>query len=230
MVTAQMMVDLALPPSAGGQDARLDARLDAPAFHRNGLPIVEALSPRLSRARGHVLEVGSGSGQHVALLSRAFPQLTFWPSDPNPAHRASIDAWRAHLGLETVRPAIDLDARAPEWTITAENPDLGLHAILCANVVHIAPWPVAEGLFLGAARMLQPEGFLALYGPFRWSGAHVSDSNQVFDASLRARDPEWGVRDIDDIDLLANACHLARIETIATPANNHLLVFSRKAA
>lgn len=221
MTTSQIMSELTLPQALVDGDPRRDA----PAFHRNGSPIVDALTPRLGKADGDVLEIGSGSGQHVALLARSFPQLTYWPSDPDPAHRASIDAWRAHLGIETIRPAIDLDASAQEWAM-AETPEHGFRAIFCANVIHIAPWSVAEGLFRGAAQSLAPGGFLALYGPFRWHGRHNSEGNEAFDASLRARNPAWGVRDIDEVDHLATSHDLMRVQTATMPANNHLLFFA----
>lgn len=221
MEPSEIIAALTLPPNAPDDDPRLDA----PAFHRNGPPIVSALRERLSASRGAILEVGGGTGQHVALLARCFPELTFWPSEPDAARRRSIDAWRAHLGLETVRPAVDLDVRAVPWALGPEAPQF--QAVFCANVVHIAPWSVAEGLFRGARSQLAEGGFLALYGPFRWSGAHVSGGNEAFDAALRARDPGWGVRDVDDLDPLAHESGLVRTQTIAMPSNNHLLFFER---
>ncbi len=224
MTTPRPPIDLTLPDARAG-----DARRDAPTFHRNGTPIVDALRPRLADAAGDALEVGSGSGQHVALLAHAFPGLVWRPSDPDPVNRASIDAWRAHIGLETVRPAIDLDASADDWPPEAAAPAPGFRVVFSANVVHIAPWAVAEGLFRGAARRLAPDGFLALYGPFRWHGRHIAASNEAFDGQLRARDAAWGVRDVDDLDALAKSCALARADAVAMPANNHILFFERMA-
>lgn len=221
-MSMRMRLDLTLKHAAPD-----DARLDAPAFHRNGLAMVEALSPRLAEGSGEVLEIGSGTGQHVALFAHAFPHLVWRPSDPNPAHRASIDAWRAASRAEKIRPAIDLDAAAPEWPPEAETPASGFRAALCANVIHISPWSVAEGLFRGVAGRLAQDGFLALYGPFRWRGRHISDSNAAFDAQLRARDRAWGVRDVDEIDQLANDSGLTRIDVAVMPANNHMLFFAR---
>lgn len=219
------MQDLTPPVDAGPDDPRLNA----PAFHRNGAPIVDALTPLLAHVEGEALEIGSGSGQHVALLAHSFPRLTWRPSDPNPAHRASIDAWRAQLKLETVRPALDLDVSREEWPLGGAARAQGFSAVICFNVIHIAPWSVAQGLFRGAADRLAPEGFLALYGPFRWRGRHVSQSNAAFDAGLRARDPDWGVRDVDDLDRLAASCALTRGEAIEMPNNNHMLIFARDA-
>lgn len=223
MPTTWTPPDFVLPPDASDGDERLES----PAFLRNGLPILDALKPRLAEGAGMVLEVGSGPGQHVALFARSFPQLTFLPSDPSSTHRASIDAWRRRLGIETIRPAIDLDASAAEWPPEASAPEPGFRAILAVNVIHIAPWPVAEGLFRGAAGRLAPDGFLALYGPFRWHGRHVSISNEAFDARLRESDPAWGVRDIDEVDKLARSHDLTRIEAATMPANNHMLFFAR---
>lgn len=223
MSTSLFFSRLALPPGA----AEADARLDSPSFQRNGPPIVDALRPWLAEATGDVLEIGSGSGQHAALLAHSFPSLTFQPSDPSAAHRASIEAWRAHLRLETMRPVIDLDVRDQEWPLRLEGDEARLRAVFCANVIHIAPWSVAEGLFRGAARRLAPDGLLALYGPFRWHGRHHSEGNQAFDQSLRARDPAWGVRDVDDLDQLATAHGMARVDVAAMPADNHILFYSR---
>lgn len=213
------------PDGAGDRDPRRDA----PAFHRNCTPILDTLTPRLAQAGGEVLEIGSGTGQHVALFALSFPTLIWRPSDPEPAHRASIDAWRAHFELKTVRPAFDLDVSKNEWLLTPGAPERGFRAMLCFNVLHIAPWSVASGLFRGAAKWLAHDGFLALYGPFRWHGRHVAASNAAFDARLRTQDPAWGVRDVDAIDELAAANDLARTATETMPANNHMLFFTHSA-
>lgn len=201
-----------------------DARLDAPAFHRNGEALVDALAPQLSEATGSVLEIGSGTGQHAALFARAFPHLRFQPSDPDPTRRASIDAWRAQMALKNVAQAIDLDVSSGDWARKLVG-ERDYCALFCANVIHIANWPVAEGLFRGAAQILSTDGFLGLYGPFRWHGRHISAGNAAFDVSLRSQNTSWGVRDVDDIDVSAASHGLKRIETVEMPANNHLLFF-----
>lgn len=199
-----------------------DARLTWPATRRNQTPICSVLTPYLDGRSGDVLEVGSGTGQHVAAFAAAFPAITWWPTDLDPDHRDSIDAWRAHAGAGNVQPAMTLDASAADWPLGTPGmaPAHGLTAIICVNVVHISPWAVAEGLFTGARRHLKPDGFLYLYGPYMRDGAHTSDGNVQFDASLRAQNPAWGIRDTADIGALAARNGLAVAETVEMPANN----------
>ena len=212
-----------------GRPVEPDGRLDAAAFHRNHGPIQAVLQPFLAGRSGDVLEAGSGTGQHVVQFARQHPDITWWPSDTNERHLASIAAWRAHAGLPNIRPPMPIDLSDPTWC-PAMHDGRGpgeLLAVFCANVVHIAPWRVAEGLFAGAARYLRPDGRLFLYGPFKRDGKHTALSNAVFDTSLRERDAEWGVRDIGDIRSLANGVGLALVETVEMPANNLILVFAR---
>jgi SAM-dependent methyltransferase len=212
--------------------AQDDGRLDAQAFHRNNEPILAVLTRVLSGRRGHALEVGSGTGQHVAAFAQALPTLTWWPTDPKPAHRRSIEAWRRASGLANVMEPTDLDAAQPAWPLgePGHPPDEGLAAIVCINVLHIAPWSVAEGLLAAAARHLAADGRLILYGPYSVHGAHTAPSNAAFDESLRARDAAWGVRDTDDVAKLAAANGLAVIETVPMPSNNFMLVLSGQSA
>src|ERR1700712_397439 len=193
-----------------GRPVEPDGRLDAAAFHRNHRPIWAVLQEFLDGKSGNVVEAGSGTGQHVVDFARRSPQITWWPSDFNDAHLKSIVAWRAHALLANVRAPMRIDLSDPVWCP-------GMHdgrgpgplvAVFCANVVHIAPWRVAEGLFAGAARYLRPDGRLFLYGPFKRDGAHTALSNAVFDTSLRERDVEWGIRDIGDIRSLAEGVGL----------------------
>ncbi|KAB2880268.1 MAG: DUF938 domain-containing protein [Pseudorhodoplanes sp.] len=209
-----------------------DGRLDAPAFHRNHAPIWAVLAPYLERARGHVLEAGSGTGQHVVRFARQSPQLTWWPTDHEPRHLRSIEAWRAQTGCANVRPARFIDLAAPGWAL-GESDAGALHeltAIFCANVIHIAPWRVAEGLLSQAGGRLRPGGWLFLYGPFKRDGQHTAPSNAAFDASLRAQDPQWGVRDLADVTAHAQAGGLALDKIEPMPANNLTLVFARRDA
>jgi SAM-dependent methyltransferase len=215
-----------------GRPVEPDGRLDAAAYHRNHQPIWGMLQPFLAGKSGDVVEVGSGTGQHVVHFARHTPDIIWWPSDLNEQHLKSINAWRAHSGLANIRPPLRIDLSDPAWC-----PELHdgrgpgkLLAVFCANVIHIAPWRVAEGLFEGAGRYLRADGRLFLYGPFKRDGRHSAISNAVFDSSLRENNPEWGVRDIADIDKLAANAGLVLIETVEMPANNLLLAFGRAKA
>jgi hypothetical protein len=178
-----------------------------------------------------VIEAGSGTGQHVADFARHTPDITWWPSDFNERHLKSINAWRTHAGLSNIRPPLRIDLADPSWCpeLRDGNGPGKLLAVFCANVIHIAPWRVAEGLFAGAARYLRADGQLFLYGPFKRGGKHTAISNAVFDTSLRERNAEWGVREIEALEKLAGSVGLVLQETAEMPANNLLLVFSRTA-
>lgn len=198
-----------------------DSRQYAPAAARNRAPIRTVLQQVLPES-GLVLEVASGSGEHVVHFATAFPGLVFQPSDPNEAARASIAAWIADAGLDNVRPPIDLDVAAPVWPLTAAD------AVLCINMVHISPWNSTIGLIQGAAALLPKGAPLYLYGPYRRDGAHTAESNAAFDADLRRRNPDWGVRDMEAVMDLAVAGGFAAPEIVAMPANNFSLVFRRR--
>ncbi len=212
-----------------GRPVEPDGRLDAPAFHRNHRAIWTVLQPFLIGKSGDVIEAGSGTGQHVVDFARRTPEITWWPSDLNEQHLKSINAWRAHAGLSNVRPPLRIDLSDAMWCPEMhDGSGLGeLLAVFCANVIHIAPWRVAEGLFAGAARYLRADGRLFLYGPFKRHGKHTAISNAVFDTSLRERDAEWGVRDIEALEKLAGSVGLVLQEIAKMPANNLILVFSR---
>lgn len=212
-----------------GRPVEPDGRLDAAAFHRNHQPIWAVLQRFLTGKSGDVVEVGSGTGQHVVHFASHTPDIIWWPSDLNEQHLRSINAWRAHSGLSNIRPPLRIDLSDPAWCPEMRDRSPGpLLAVFCANVIHIAPWRVAEGLFAGAGRYLGTDGRLFLYGPFKRDGQHTAISNAVFDTSLRDTNPEWGVRDIADLEKLAAAAGLALIETVRMPANNLILVFGRK--
>jgi Protein of unknown function (DUF938) len=215
-----------------GRPVEPDGRLDAPAFHRNHQAIWAVLQKFLAGKSGDVVEAGSGTGQHVVDFARHTPDITWWPSDLNEQHLKSIEAWRAHAGLANIRPPMRIDLSDPAWHATMHDGSGPgeLLAVFCANVIHIAPWRVAEGLFGGSARYLRPEGRLFLYGPFKRDGKHTALSNAVFDSSLRDRDAEWGVRDIADLERLAGSAGLTLLETAEMPANNLVLTFGRRQA
>lgn len=154
----------------------------------------------------------------------------WWPADYDAQHLRSIEAWRQHSQLPNIRPARFIDLSAPDWGLSKEDSGTltRLAAIFCANVIHIAPWPVAKGLLRDAARRLRPDGQLFLYGPFKRDGQHTAPSNQAFDHSLRSRDPAWGVRDIADLKSLADSNGLSLADITPMPANNMILIFGRK--
>jgi SAM-dependent methyltransferase len=211
-----------------GQDGRpveADGRLDAAAFHRNHQPIWAVLGKFLTDKSGDALEVGSGTGQHVVHFAEHTPDITWWPSDLNEAHLKSIAAWTAYSELSNIRPPLRIDLTQADW-FPANGPGK-LLTMFCANVIHIAPWRVAEGLFAGASRYLRDDGRLFLYGPFKRDGKHTAISNAVFDTSLRGRDPEWGVRDVGDVERLASSVGLALREIVPMPSNNLILEFQR---
>lgn len=202
----------------------LDARRVAPAVARNRDAILAILEKRLPE-RGLVLEVASGTGEHVVHFAASLGQdLLFQPSDPQPEARGSIDAWRLAAGVTNVLPAIALDAAATEWPINHAD------AVLCINMIHISPWRATEGLMRGAARILQTGGLLYLYGPYRRDGRHTAPSNASFDADLRRQNPEWGVRDIEAVIELAGSNGFAMPEVEEMPANNLSLCFRRRSA
>ena len=198
----------------------MDARETAPSAERNKQPILEVLARVLPPA-GLVLEVGSGTGQHVAHFAKALPQLEFQPSEVDEERHASIAAWIRHEGLGNVRPPIAFDVTQPPWPVRAAD------AVVCINVIHISPWEATLGLMRGAGECLPPGGVLLTYGPYRRDGEHTAPSNAAFDASLKARDPRWGVRDLEKISAVAKAQGLELEEVIAMPANNFMLVFRR---
>ncbi len=195
-------------------------RRQAPAAARNRQPILDVLAPRLP-PQGLVLEVASGSGEHIVHFAEALPDLVFQPSDPSPDARASIDDWVQTLALGNVRPALALDAASDVWPLARAD------AVLCCNMIHIAPWEAAVGLIAGAGRLLPENGTLYLYGPYRRGGRHTAPSNEAFDLDLRRRDAAWGVRDLEAVAALAEAQGFGLPEIVDMPANNLSLVFKR---
>ncbi len=199
-----------------------DDRQYAPAAARNVAPILAVLDGRVP-SHGLVLELASGTGEHAVAIARRFPGLTVQPSDPAPAARRSIAAWIAASGLPNLRPPLDLDAMAHRWPVDAAQ------LVLAINLIHIAPWGATLGLFAGAARVLVPDGTVFLYGPYRRHGAATAPSNQAFDDWLQARDPAWGVRDLEAVADAAAAAGFAAPEIVEMPANNLSLLFRRRA-
>jgi len=206
-----------------------DGRLDAAAYHRNYQAIRTVLQRFLAERSGDVVEAGSGTGQHVVTFARYSPDIIWWPSDTNAQHLRSIEAWRAQAALPNIRTALQIDLSDPAWCPELQDGSGPgpLLAVFCANVIHIAPWRVAEGLFEGAGRYLRADGRLFLYGPFKRDGKHTALGNAVFDTSLREHDADWGVRDIADVEKLAHGAGLVLTQTVEMPANNLILAFER---
>ena len=197
-----------------------DARRSAPHVARNAGPIVDVLRGILPD-HGLVLEVASGSGEHALHFARAFPGLTFQPSDPDPEALASIDAWRTAQGASNLLSPIRLDAGEEAWALAQAD------AILCINMVHISPWAATEGLMKGAGRLLGAGCPLYLYGAYRRRGVETAPSNEAFDLSLKGRDPEWGLRELETVVAEAARNGLSLESVVDMPANNLSLVFRR---
>lgn len=192
----------------------------APAAERNREPILEVLRRVLPPA-GTILEIASGTGQHARHFAAANPQWVWQPSDPDPAARRSIAAWKAEAGLPNLRDPLALDVGQADWGIDHAD------AVVCINMIHIAPWRAAEALFAGAAWLLPDGGVLYLYGPYRRDGEHTSPSNAIFDQQLRASDASWGVREMEAVIALGDSAGLRFEEAVPMPANNFSVVFRK---
>jgi SAM-dependent methyltransferase len=198
-----------------------DIRRYAPATVRNREPILDVLRRHLP-SQGLVLEIASGSGEHITHFAAALQdqKLQFQPSDPDAHARASIDAWVRELGAGNIRPAVALDAAADAWPVAQAD------AVLCINMIHISPWAATQGLIRGAARILPPGGLLYLYGPYR-RGGQLVPSNQAFDEGLRAQNINWGIRDLEAVLALAAEQGFSGPTIEEMPANNLSVMFRR---
>jgi SAM-dependent methyltransferase len=196
--------------------------LTSPSVARNREPILAVLR-RVLPERGHVLEIASGTGEHAVYFAAALRNLLWQPTDQDPLALRSIAAHHAAAGLANLAPPLPLDASASDWPVSHAD------AVVAINMVHISPWSATEGLMRGSERILHPGGILYLYGAYKENGIHTAPSNAVFDESLRARHPDWGVRDVADVTRLANTHGLVLVERILMPANNLSLVFRRLA-
>jgi len=199
----------------------IDPRRFAPATERNRDPIL-ALLTRVLPPAGRVLEIASGTGEHAVFFSRHLPHLTWQPTDPDAAARASIVAWTAEAALPNIADPLALDASQPNWPIDRAD------AVLAVNMVHISPWAATVGLLGGAARVLPTGAPLVLYGPYKRDGQHTAPSNAAFDQNLRRQNPAWGVRDLEIVVETADAAGLSLAEIAPMPANNLGLVFRRR--
>ena len=197
-----------------------DARRYAPATQRNSAPIIDVLR-RVLPPKGLALMIAEGAGEHAVHFARAFPALTFQPTDPDASARASIAAWIAYEGLPNVLPPLALDAIEDDWPVASAD------SVLCINMIHIAPWAATEGLMRGAARLLGQGAPLYLYGPYKRGGQHTAPSNENFEQWLKNQNAEWGVRDLADVAECAGRNGFSGPEVYAMPANNLSVVFRK---
>jgi SAM-dependent methyltransferase len=196
------------------------ATQESPAAERNKQPILDVLE-RYLPAAGTVLEIASGTGQHVVHFASALPALTWQPSDVDPDLRASASGRIRAAGLKNVREPVELDVHDVRWPVSAAD------AVVCINMIHIAPWSATPALMRGSARLLAAGARLVLYGPFRRDGVHTAPSNEAFDESLRRRNSDWGVRDLADVAACAGENGFDLADVVALPANNLAVVFER---
>ncbi len=215
--------------------SNLDQRQYAPAFQRNCQPILAVLEQSLPQ-QGVVVEIASGTGEHAAFFAQHFPYLGWLPSDQAQPQLNSIAAWRNHTHPANLYEPIPVDVLQPNWPeiVTLALSQYGLAssdvvAIVNINMIHIAPWRVTEGLMAGAARLLPPQGLLYLYGPFIQASQTTAPSNLAFDQSLRSRDPEWGIRQLEDVVNVAAQNGLILQKTVVMPANNLSVTWRRSA-
>jgi SAM-dependent methyltransferase len=201
-------------------EASAETKRYAPATLRNRDDIVAVLRNVLPTS-GTVLEIASGTGEHAAYFAAAFPHLEWQPSDHDEAGLESIEAWRGEVNLDNLRPPVCVDA-AGHW------PELRADAVLCINMVHISPWSASLGLFRGAADVLRAGAPLYLYGPYKRRGVATAESNLAFDQSLKARNPDWGLRDIDDVTGAAREAGFILDQVTEMPANNLSVVYRRR--
>ncbi len=206
------------------EDATSDARLHAAATARNRDVILDVLKAHLPK-RGSLLEVASGTGEHAAHMAGHFPDLHWQPTDIDPRHLNSIDAWRMHIGHDNILPARHFHLLEGNWPL--DHLPSPLVALMAVNLIHISPWEVTEALVAGAGRTIPEGGVFYLYGPYKRAGSHTSESNEAFDASLKANNPGWGVRDMEAVVDLARDAGFGDPEVVAMPANNFSLVFKK---
>ncbi len=202
-------------------DSLVGDRLVSPSAERNKAPVADVLC-RVLPDQGLVLEVSSGTGQHVVHFARAMPHLRWQPTERDEDNLRSIASWRAAEALPNVLEPIRLDVVDQPWPVSSAA------AVVCLNMIHIAPWAAAEALIRGAEAILAPGGILFLYGPYRREGRHTAPSNEAFDRSLKARDPDWGVRDLEEVARFAGQHGFDAPEIFEMPANNLSVVFRRR--
>ena len=194
-----------------------DGLWNIPAADRNKEPILSVLQNALP-TRGLVVEVASGTGQHVIHFAKNLGELTWLPSDPDIEFRKSIETRIRDSALGNVRTPLNLDVLDNPWPVSEAD------AVLCINMIHVAPWEATRALIHGTERILSAEGILFMYGPYRRSGAHTAPSNEAFDLRLKEQNPDWGIRDLEDIEKLGERVGLLLETVVEMPANNLSLV------
>ena len=203
----------------------LDTRRYADATQRNRQPILEVLQ-RILPPDGNILEIASGTGQHAVFFASELVSHHWYPSDPNPLLRDSIEAWRNYHPRENLHSPLDIDAMTSCWSI--ENKKIPINAIVNINMIHISPWKACLGLMAGANRILSHGGILYLYGPYQRNGNHTAPSNEIFDRSLRSQNSQWGVRNLEDVVAVAESEDLELQEVVTMPANNLSVIFQKQ--
>lgn len=213
-----------------------DERQYAPATQRNREPILAVLQEVLPSA-GTVLEISSGTGEHAVYFAPRLPAVQWLPTDVNPLALASIAAWRDRQPAPNLHPPLALDVGQSPWLVETPQqiaaPDLSaypIRAIVNINMIHIAPWSACLGLMAGAARVLPDRGVLVLYGPFRQRHVITAASNEAFDRSLKAQHPEWGLRDLAQVEAIASQNNFALVETRSMPAHNLMAIWHKRSA
>ena len=192
----------------------------SPAAERNKTPILEVLQKVLPD-NGLVLEIASGSGQHLFHFAKALPQLTWQPSEFKSELNQWIQSQLDQHSWPNIKAPLQLDVMQSPWPVDYAD------AVININMIHITPWTATEALFAGAGRILTSNGILFCYGPYRRFGGHTAPSNQAFDQQLRAQNPDWGIRDIEELEILANEAQLKLVEIIDMPSNNFSLIFRK---
>lgn len=214
----------------GAPEPGADARQFAAATQRNRDPILAVLD-RVLPAKGTILEIGSGTGEHAIYLAPRLaenhPGLYWLPSDLAPDRRMSIAAWMEAEPAENILKPVNVDTRSHHWDVERAIPRPPIAAIVSINMIHIAPWSACLGLLAGAARILQPGQILYLYGPFSRDGEHTARSNESFDERLQVENPEWGVRDLEVVADAASGQGFDLAEVVEMPANNLSVIFRR---
>jgi hypothetical protein len=202
----------------------MDRRQYAPATERNREPILEVLS-KILPSKGNILEIASGTGEHAVFFAPRLVPRNWIPCDPNPQLRDSISAWHEHYPTDNLHSPLDIDARMSRWIV--EDREIVINAIVNINMIHIAPWDACLGLMAGAGRILPVDGILYLYGPYKQNGKHTAPSNAAFDQLLRQQNPQWGVRDLEDVVEVAKRESLKLQELVSMPANNFSVIFHK---